>query len=262
MPGRRTGGPPSRTLSVSARPAACHLPRRVRPRVALILVTSCRARRKAAPQTATSAHRSTPARFAPTQIGPTARASGAVTAWRYDGEAAGLGGHTIAGRSYWRFLSPSRRLLLGAGQESHPRGCNNSEHGEQKQRSNRASHGASPSAQDMDVTIEGAARQCGRSASRSKPTGESYREAPLGAPRPRKRAYGPRSATVARANGSPLDRSRRSSFIWRAGSPRSLSGGAVTLRWPRPHGSPGLGPSHGVGTPLGRRHVDLAAVRR
>jgi hypothetical protein len=30
MPGRRTGGPPSRTLSVSARPAACHLPRRVR----------------------------------------------------------------------------------------------------------------------------------------------------------------------------------------------------------------------------------------
>jgi hypothetical protein len=44
-----------------------------------------------------------------------------------------LGDHTITGRSNWRVLSLSGRLLLGAGPESHPR-RNNSEHGNQKQR--------------------------------------------------------------------------------------------------------------------------------
>jgi hypothetical protein len=34
----------------------------------------------------------------------------------------------------------------------------------------------------MDGTTEGVARQCGRSASRRKPTGGSYREAPPGVP--------------------------------------------------------------------------------
>jgi hypothetical protein len=119
------------------------------------------ARRTAAPQTATSAHRSTPARFAPTQIGPTARASrsGRRLALRWRGS--GLGDHTIAGRSTWCFLSPSRRLLLGVGPESYPR-RNNSEHGNQKQRRDRAGYGTPPFTQVMDVTTEGAARQCGR----------------------------------------------------------------------------------------------------
>jgi hypothetical protein len=44
---------------------------------------------------------------------------------------------------------------------------------------------------------------------------------PLGAQRPRKRARGLRSATVARANGSRWGRSRGSCFIWLA---RSLAG--------------------------------------
>jgi hypothetical protein len=51
-----------------------------------------------------------------------------------------LGDHSIAGRSNRRFLSPSRRLLLGAGAENCRR-RNNSEHGNQKQRRDRASHG-------------------------------------------------------------------------------------------------------------------------
>jgi hypothetical protein len=72
----------------------------------------------------------------------------------------GLGDHTIAGRSNWRFLSPSRRPLLGAGRESHPH-RNNSEHGNQKQRRDRASHGTPPFTQGMDGITEGAARQCG-----------------------------------------------------------------------------------------------------
>ena len=36
------------------------------------------------------------------------------------------------------------------------------------------------------------------------------------------------------------------------GHPEASPGGAVTLRWPKPHTSPGLGPSHGVGRPLVR----------
>ena len=71
-----------------------------------------------------------------------------------------LGDHTIAGRSNWRVLSLSRRLLLGAGSESQPR-RNNSEHGNQKQRRDRASHGTPPSTLAINVTTEGAARQCG-----------------------------------------------------------------------------------------------------
>jgi hypothetical protein len=115
--------------------------------------------------------------FAPTQIGPTARASrsGHRLALRWRG--CGLGDYTIAGRSNRRFLSPRRRLLLGAGPENHPR-RNNSEPGDQKQRRDRASHGTPPFTQGMDGTTEGAARQCGRSASRRKPAGERYREAP------------------------------------------------------------------------------------
>jgi hypothetical protein len=68
-----------------------------------------------------------------------------------------LGDHTITGRSKWRVLSLSRRLLLSVGPESQPR-RNNSEHGNQKQRRDRASHGTPPSTQRMDGTIEGAAR--------------------------------------------------------------------------------------------------------
>jgi hypothetical protein len=56
---------------------------------------------------------------------------------------ASLGDHTITGRRNWRFLLPSRRLLLGAGPENHPR-RNNSEHGNQKQRRDRASHATPP----------------------------------------------------------------------------------------------------------------------
>ena len=82
------------------------------------------------------------------------RFQGAVTA------CCGLGDHTIAGRSNWRFLSASRRLLLGAGRERHPH-RNNSEHGNQKQRRDRASHGTPPFTQGMDGITEGAARQCG-----------------------------------------------------------------------------------------------------
>jgi hypothetical protein len=75
------------------------------------------------------------------------------------GKAAVLGDHMIAGRSSRRFLSPSRRLLVGAGQESQP-GQNNSEHGHQKQRRDRASHGTPPHAERLHGTTEGAARQC------------------------------------------------------------------------------------------------------
>jgi hypothetical protein len=141
----------------------------------------------------------------------------------------------IAGWSNWRFLLPSRRLLLGAGPKNHP-GRNNSDNGNQKQRRDRASHGTPPFTQGMNGTTEGAARPRSRSASRRKPTGERYREVGDRGPRQRQR----------------LDRSRGSCFIWRAGPPRSLSGGAVTSRWPQPLGSPGLGPSHGVGSPLAR----------
>ncbi len=72
------------------------------------------------------------------------------------------------------------------------------------------------------------------------------------AQRPRKRAYGLRWATVTRANGSRLiARVGRASFGG-PGHPEASPGGAVTLRWPKPHTSPGLGPSHGVGRPLVR----------
>jgi hypothetical protein len=75
-----------------------------------------------------------------------------------------------------------------------------------------------PFTQGMDGTTEGAARQCGRSASRRKLTGERYRGAPLGAPRPRKRARGVPSAIVTRANGSCwIDRAGRASFGATAG---------------------------------------------
>ena len=70
---------------------------------------------------------------------------------------AALGDHTITGRSNWRVLSLSGRLLLGAGPESQPRRYN-SEHGNQKQRRDRASHGTPPFTQGMDGTTEGAAR--------------------------------------------------------------------------------------------------------
>jgi hypothetical protein len=73
---------------------------------------------------------------------------------------ASLGDHTITGRRNWRFLLPSRRLLLRAGPENHPR-RNNSEHGNQKQLRDRASHGTPPFTQGMDVTTEGAARNHG-----------------------------------------------------------------------------------------------------
>jgi hypothetical protein len=58
-----------------------------------------------------------------------------------------LGDRTITRRSNWRILSLSRRLLLGA--ECQP-SRNNSEHGNQKQRRDRASHGTPPSTQRMD----------------------------------------------------------------------------------------------------------------
>jgi hypothetical protein len=74
---------------------------------------------------------------------------------------ASLGDHTITGRSNWRVLSLSGGLLLGAGPESHPR-RNNSEHGNQKQRRDRASHGTPPFTQGIDDTTEGAARNHGQ----------------------------------------------------------------------------------------------------
>jgi hypothetical protein len=72
-----------------------------------------------------------------------------------------LGDHTITGRRNWRVLSLSGGLLLGAGPENHPR-RNNSEHGNQKQRRDRASHGTPPFTQGMDGTTEGAARNHGQ----------------------------------------------------------------------------------------------------
>jgi hypothetical protein len=82
-----------------------------------------------------------------------------------------LGDHTITGRSNRRVLSLSRRLLLGVGPESQTR-RNNSEHGNQKQRRDRASHGTPPSTQRMDGTIEGAARH-GSCSSSSAPMASS-----------------------------------------------------------------------------------------
>ena len=61
-----------------------------------------------------------------------------------------------------------------------------------------------------------------RSASPRKSADAGYGEAAWGAPRPRKR----RTAAAPRpwsSQGQPADRSRASCFIWRAGSPRSLS---------------------------------------
>jgi hypothetical protein len=74
---------------------------------------------------------------------------------------ASLGDHTITGRRNWRFLLPGGGLLLGAGPENHPR-RNNSEHGNQKQRCDRASHGTPPFTQGMDGTTEGAVRNHGQ----------------------------------------------------------------------------------------------------
>jgi hypothetical protein len=132
-----------------------------------------------------------------------------------------LGDHTIAGRSNWRFLSPSRRLLLGGGPESHPR-RNNSEHGNQKQRRDRASHGTPPFTQGMDVTTERAARKCGRSASRRKPAGESYGVAPLGRrrrtrPRMRRAKPGNQRPKGSAARSQSSSRSTRNSAAERAG---------------------------------------------
>jgi hypothetical protein len=65
----------------------------------------------------------------------------------------------IAGRIRWRFLSPGRRLLRGAGLESDSHRNNSDHHGHQKQRRDRASHGMSPFTQGMDDTTEDATRQ-------------------------------------------------------------------------------------------------------
>jgi hypothetical protein len=96
----------------------------------------------------------------------------------------GSGDRTIVGWINWRFLSPSRRLFRGAGAENHPR-RNNSEHGNQKQRRDRASHATPPFPQDMDVTTEGAARQCHRRGSCRKPAGALPWGTPIGLPRGR-----------------------------------------------------------------------------
>jgi hypothetical protein len=93
-----------------------------------------------------------------------------------------LGDHTITGRSNWRVPSLSRRLPLGVGPESQPR-QNNSEHGNQKQRRDRASHGTPPFTQRMDGTIEDAARH-GSYSSSSAPMASSIPASRHFAPKP------------------------------------------------------------------------------
>jgi hypothetical protein len=85
----------------------------------------------------------------------------------------------------------------------------------------------------MNGTTEGAARQYGRSAPKEARWWPSSRGSPWcpaaaqSSQRPPLGDCGPRQPQL-------LDRSRGSCFIWRAGSPCSLSAGAVTLRWPQP----------------------------